>query len=224
MTSTDEDLHLTVVGTVLFPVFDENAFNEGVAFHPDLAGDIALSDGFGRAIVGFAPGVSDEEGAAAVTAALPDSMTVYAFPRRPEDVENLARVAGVPSALAAFLVLVAVAAVAHALVTSVRRRARDLGIVRSLGFVRRDVMASVAVQSVTLVVVGVAFGVPLGVALGRVVWSAVAGGLGVPAVPQVPSLGLALVVIGAIGAAMVVAAWPARHAATRAPAHVLRAE
>ena len=220
----DGDVEVRVVGEVLFPVFDENAFNEGVAFHADLLGDVELSDGFGATIVDFADGVSDEEGIEAVRAAAPESLSIYSYPSQPGDVANLAQVSSMPFALAAFLVVVALGAVSHALVTSVRRRRRDLGVVRAIGFLRREVVASVAIQSSTLVAVGLVVGVPLGVALGRTVWSLVADGLGVAPSPMVPVAAMAVVVVGALVAAATIALWPAHRAAATVPADSLRAE
>lgn len=223
-TNDDSNRQVTVVGEVLFPVFDENPFNAGVAFHPDLLGEVARSDGFGASLVKFAPGVTMAEGEAAVAAVAPDSLSVYAYPSKPSDVANLDQVRSIPLALAGFLVLIAVAAVGHALITSVRRRRRDIGIVRSLGFRRRQVLTTVAVQSTTLVVVGLLLGIPLGMVAGRAAWSLVANELGVGTSPTVP-VGILLVLVpGALIAAMAMAMWPAQAAARVRAAEALRAE
>ena len=55
------------------------------------------------------------------------------------------------------------------------------GVVRSLGFVARDVLRALTTQSWTLVAVGLAVGIPLGIALGRVAWQVVAERIGVRA-------------------------------------------
>jgi hypothetical protein len=216
-------VEVLIVGEVLFPVFDENPFNAGIALHAEFVGEVAQSDGFGQAIIDFAPGVDDADGVAAVRQALPDSLSIYAFPKAPGDVANLEQVRAVPFALAAFLVLVAMGAVGHALVTAVRRRRRDIGIVRTLGFRRRQVLSSVAVQSSTLVLIGVIFGAPLGVAAGRGAWMLVAGELGVRTPPTVP-LALAILVPAALLLAACIAAFPARAAARVRAAEALRAE
>ena len=52
---------------------------------------------------------------------------------RPQDVLNLRNVRPLPRALAAFLVLLGVAALGHALVTSVRRRRHELAVLRADG-------------------------------------------------------------------------------------------
>jgi ABC-type antimicrobial peptide transport system permease subunit len=103
-----------------------------------------------------------------------------------------------PRVLGVFLALLALAAVGHALATSVRRRRHDLGIVRALGFVGRDVLQTITAQSWTLIAIGLVAGVPLGVAIGRLAWKVVADGIGVHA-----DAGTSL---GAIGAVALVSA------------------
>jgi ABC-type lipoprotein release transport system permease subunit len=220
----DEPIEVEVVGEVLFPTFDDNPFNEGMAFHPDLAADVARSDGFGQAMVSFRPGVDLDEAEAIVEEVAPDSITVYARPSRPPDVANLAQVRRMPLALAAFLVVLAVAAVVHALVVAVRRRRRDLGVVRAIGFLRQQVRSSIVVQAVTLVVVGLLAGIPLGIVLGRTAWAVVANGMGVGASPDVPTAAVgAMVPIGVVLAALA-AVLPARSAARLRTTEALSAE
>ena len=61
----------------------------------------------------------------------PEAISVYSFSSPPPDVANLDGVQFLPRVLGLFLGLLAIAAVGHALATSVRRRRHDLGIVRS---------------------------------------------------------------------------------------------
>lgn len=223
-TSDGTAVHASVSGVALLPTFDENPFDDGVVLHPDLLDDVALSDGFGQTIVGFAPGVNLEDGVAAVEEAVPGSMTVYAFPQQPGPVANLGQVDRVPLALAVFLVLVALAAIGHALFSAARHRRRDLAIVRSFGFRRREVLISVVVQSVTWVLLGVAIGTPLGVIVGRNAWILVAESLNVAASTAVPLMALVLLAAGALLTATVMALWPGRAAALINTAEALRAE
>jgi predicted lysophospholipase L1 biosynthesis ABC-type transport system permease subunit len=211
--SGGEGMELSIVGEALFPTFDENPFNDAVAFHPDLAGDIEQSDGFGQSIVSFTPGLSQDEGAQLVEELAPGAITVYAYPDQPGDVENLAQVRRMPGLLAGFLVLLALAAVGHALVISVRRRRHDLGIVRAVGFVRRQLVTCVSIQSLTLATVGLLVGVPLGVAIGRSAWALVAGGVGVSPSPTVPIGTIALLIPGALVLTALIGMLPARRAA-----------
>lgn len=215
---------LRIVGEVLFPVFDENAFNDGVALHPDLIDEVAVSDGFERGIVTFASSVPLATAAERLEQVDPDAASVYALPSPPPEIANLSAVRSLPPALAAFLFLLAAAAVGHALATSVRRRRHDLGTVRALGFVRAQVRTAITVQSVTLLAGGLLVGAPLGTALGRMAWRAVAGGLGVDPSPATPGLALAALVPVAALVAIALAALPGRVAARLAPADALRVE
>ena len=129
-----------------------------------------------------------------------------------------------PLALALAVAAGAVLSLALALLASVRRRHRDLALLKTLGLTRRQVMAAVAWQaSLILGVAGVA-GVPLGVAAGHWAWAAFAASLGaVPvAVVPVPALlaGFAVLLV----AGNLLAAVPGVVAARTPPAVVLRAE
>lgn len=143
---------------------------------------------------------------------------------QPSPVRNLSRIEALPVTLAGFLALLAAVAVGHALVTGVRRRRRELAVLRALGFVSRQVAATVAWQSTTLAAVGLVIGLPLGIALGRWTWSVIAGQIGVVVAPTVPVPGVLLAGLGAVVLANAVAALPARRAARLRPALALRTE
>jgi len=220
-----EQLAKVVVGEALFPTFDEDvAFNDGVALTVPALEAVANSDGDETVVVTFADGVSEAEAAERVSSVAPEAVSVYSFSSLPTDVANLNDVRPLPRALATFLALLGLAAVGHALTTSVQRRRRELGTVRSLGFVGRDVRRAVTTQSTTLVIGGLLLGVPLGVVIGRTVWRAVANGLGVVNTPTVPVPLLAAVVLAAILAGFVVAWYPARMARRGVALDALRAE
>jgi hypothetical protein len=143
---------------------------------------------------------------------------------RPADVENLRRVSPLPSVLAALFAAVALLTVGHMLVSSVRRRRHDVAILRTMGFVRRQVASAVAWQATTVALVGLVVGVPLGVAAGRWTWGLVASQLGVRDQPVVPVLVVAIVVAGSLVAANAVASVPGLVAARTRPAEILRTE
>ena len=88
----------------------------------------------------------------------------------PVAVTDLGRIEDLPLALAGFFALLACATVAHALVTTVRRRRHDLAVLRSIGFTRRQTRGAIAWQATLLAIVGVVVGVPLGIATGRLAW------------------------------------------------------
>jgi ABC-type lipoprotein release transport system permease subunit len=145
-------------------------------------------------------------------------------PSPPIEVENLRRVGKLPDALVGLLALLAAAALTDLLVTSVRRRRRDLAILKTLGFVRRQVSATVAWQATTVALVALLVGMPVGVATGRWAWNLLVGRLGLDVEPVSPSLALLACVVGVALVANLVAAGPGRLAARTRPAITLRAE
>jgi predicted lysophospholipase L1 biosynthesis ABC-type transport system permease subunit len=147
-----------------------------------------------------------------------------AVPLRPADVGNWGRVSGFPYAFAALIAAAAAAMLAHALVTSIRHRRRDLAVLKTLGFERRDVRATVAWQATMVAAIGLLVGLPLGVGVGRFAWNVFAEELGVlpdAVAPVWPGL---LVIPATILVANLVALLPGRIAAGTRPALVLRAE
>jgi hypothetical protein len=149
---------------------------------------------------------------------------VFAPPYPPFGAAEVRQVQALPLALGAFLMLLAVGAVGHALATAVRRRRHDLAVLRALGMTRRQSRAVVVTQASVLALVGLAFGVPLGVALGRTVWRVVADYTPLYYVPPVASWALLLVGPLALLVANLLAAWPSHRAARLRIGHVLRAE
>jgi hypothetical protein len=59
---------------------------------------------------------------------------------------------------------------AHALLSGARRRRQEFGILRALGMTGRVTRLAVLTQGIVLAVVGLVFGVPLGLAAGRALW------------------------------------------------------
>jgi predicted lysophospholipase L1 biosynthesis ABC-type transport system permease subunit len=152
-----------------------------------------------------------------------DAVEVEAL-QRSDDIRGYERVSRTPLALAALLVVLAGGTTAHALIASVRRRRRDLAILKTLGFVRGQIRSTVALQATVLVAVALAVGLPLGVAAGRWVWSLLAEQLGAVPEPVIPVIPLLAMVPVTLVVANLVAALPARSAARTQPASVLRAE
>jgi len=130
----------------------------------------------------------------------------------------------VPLALSGLFALAAIGTLVHVLVTSIRRRRRDLAILKTLGFVRRQVSATVAWQASTLVGIALLIGLPLGVALGRWGWTFFANSIGVLPVPVVDLPPVLLIVPVALLLANLIALVPGRLAAATRPAAVFRAE
>lgn len=129
-----------------------------------------------------------------------------------------------PAVLVGLLALLAVATLAHTSLTLVCRRRRELAILKTLGFVRRQVQATVALQVTALMLMALLVGAPLGLAGGRWTWRLFADSLGIVPAPIVP-LAVALgMVPAAILVANVIAAIPGRMASRVQPAAALQAE
>jgi ABC-type lipoprotein release transport system permease subunit len=150
--------------------------------------------------------------------------TFVLTPKPHGDVRNLQRVANLPGLLAGLVALLALGTVTHTLVTSVRRRRRDLAVLKALGFTRGQVAATICWQATTFAVVALAVGLPLGVAAGRWAWQLTADTLGVHSSPVVPLAAMAAAAAGTVLAANLVAAVPGRAASRLRPAVALRSE
>jgi hypothetical protein len=142
----------------------------------------------------------------------------------PVSIANLKEARGIPLALAEFLGILALAALAHALLVGLRRRRTDLAVLRVLGIDSRQVAGLVAVQATAVAAVGAIVGVPLGVAAGRALWSEFAGGLNVVVVRDVPLAAVAATVLGLIAIGNLIGVPRAWFARRLPPSVVLRTE
>jgi hypothetical protein len=142
----------------------------------------------------------------------------------PPIIQAIKDVAVLPLALSAFLAVLAVGAVGHALSIAVRRRRHELAVLRALGLTRRQSRLVIGTQATLLAVIGLVFGIPLGIALGRILWRAAADTT--PLAYNTPWALLALLLIAPVVlvAANLLAAWPARRAARLRTAQILRTE
>jgi hypothetical protein len=238
----------TVVGLGLLPTTAHSSFDQGgwllpddlVAALPDsqraplvegtgldhVPSDAELRDmmfDHGTAVARFADGV--DVGAATVRAGRDAGDTVAVTPAsEPADQQNLRNVRALPLLFAVFLLALAIGALTHVTSSVLRRRRGELAVLRSLGFTPRQVRACLAWQATTLAVIGLAVGVPLGIALGRSVWRLVTEAT--PMVYVEPVAVLALLVVGpaALLIANLLAAVPGHRAAHLRPGEVLRTE
>jgi MacB-like periplasmic core domain/FtsX-like permease family len=144
--------------------------------------------------------------------------------QRPAEIVNYRTIGNTPSLLGAALATSAVIALGVTLLTTVRRRRRDLALLKTLGFTPRQLAAVVAWQASVAVAVGVIVGVPLGIVAGRELWNRFAHALHVVPQPTVPTVTIALVAIGALILANLVAAIPGRQAAHTPTAELLHGE
>jgi hypothetical protein len=218
------------IGAVLSTAIAPPAFQQAVT-NPD-----PTLNGPGTVFVRLRKGVSAAAGLAdmhriadaanrafaADPAAVGDTVDVLTV-QRPAEIVNYRSTGSTPVILASGLALGALVALGFTLVASVRRRKRDLALLKTLGFTQRQLAAAVAWQASVTAIIGVVVGVPIGAALGRQLWILFAREIYAVPKPTVP-WSVLLVAAGALVVANVVAAVPGR-IASRTPAAVgLRAE
>jgi hypothetical protein len=143
---------------------------------------------------------------------------------RPAQIVNYHTVGSTPVILAVGLAAGAIVALGLTLAASVRRRRRDLALLKTLGFTQRQLAAAVAWQATVIAAIGVILGVPLGIVLGRQLWILFARNINAVPDPAVPVLSVLLVAIGALLFANLDAALPGLDAAHTPAALALRAE
>jgi hypothetical protein len=141
----------------------------------------------------------------------------------PAGVVSLQRLRSTPTILASLVAVLLAAAVANALVVAVRRRRRDLAVLRTLGFTRAQVVRTVLWQATTVGVVAVIVGIPLGVVIGRWTWNGLAVRLGTVPVPTASVPELLVLAVAVLVLANLVGLVPGLRAA-RHPGQVLRTE
>ncbi len=211
-----------VVGVAAIPPLPWAAIEpgEGAVMTIDALARVSPHGQGGCCFVRFKPGTD----LAAAKKAL-DAAGFEAFLRtKRTDLATLERISRLPLFLSLIFATIAAAALAHVLITGIRRRRRDLAILKTLGFVKRQVRAAVAWQASAVALLSAAVGIPAGVALGRWGWRLVASQFGVVPASVAPLLLLGLLIPAALLLANVVAAIPGRVAARTQPATVLRTE
>jgi hypothetical protein len=212
-----------IVGqAVLAGISDPAPIADGAAFTGNALDALRADGGGWNFVLTLAPG-ADRDAAirAQRKAALLGGPILSTLPA---EIDRVHQIRGLPLALAAFVALIALVAVGLALVSSLRRRRRELAVLKTLGFSRRQIRTTVAWQASTVAAIGLVVGIPIGLLVGAYVWHEVADELGVSAYRSWPRLALVLLAVGAFLAVNLIAAVPARRAARTRPAVVLRSE
>jgi hypothetical protein len=143
---------------------------------------------------------------------------------RPVEIVNFHSMGTTPTVFAACLALGAIAALGITLGASVRRRRRDLALLKALGFRQRQLASAIAWQSSVAACFGALFGIPLGIVIGRELWILFARSINAVPSPTVPVSTVVVVALGTVVFANLVAAIPGRVAARTSTALVLRTE
>jgi len=154
----------------------------------------------------------------------PPGICTVTSDQRPGDIKNYDAIRDTPLVLGAVLVLLAVGTLAHVLLTGVRRRRRDLAVLKTLGLVRSQVLRVVSWEASALAAAALLVGLPLGILAGRWAWAIFAGSAGVSGVPDVPVPLVLLAIPVTLVLANLIAAGPGWDAARVRPAAILRTE
>jgi hypothetical protein len=144
--------------------------------------------------------------------------------QRPAEIVNYRSMGTTPAILGAGLAAGAVVGLGLTLIASVRRRRRDLALMKTLGFTGRQLATVVAWQSSVAVAIGTVVGLPIGIVVGRSLWDLFAHEIDAVPAPSVPVLAIVLVALAALVLANLVAVLPGRIASRTPTALLLRAE
>ncbi len=144
--------------------------------------------------------------------------------QRPAEIVNYRAMGTAPLVLAGMLAAGAVVALALTLAASVRRRSRDFALLKTLGLVRSQLVAVVIWQASIPVAIGTAAGIPVGIAVGRFLWTRFASELYVVPQPAISMVTVAVIAISTLALAILIAIVPGWRAAQASIATVLRAE
>ena len=238
---------LTIVGTVTLPSFgvtltDHVSLGRGAmlserallaavgATSANLSGANSAQEVPSAVAIDLVPGTTARQRTrliSAITSRNPDGDPggTYALPRvLASSVVNASQMGSQPLALALGLAAAALISLALTVLAAVRRRRRELGLLKTLGMTRRQVRAVVGWQTTVILTVAALAGIPLGVAAGRWAWTGFADSLGVAPAPQVPVLWLVIGFVVLLAAGNLLALVPAEVAARIRPAATLRAE
>ncbi|HEV3368866.1 MAG TPA: FtsX-like permease family protein [Acidimicrobiales bacterium] len=226
-----------IVGQAVFPAFDQGSFTAtdlglgAVVTAGDLVPPgVPVSDSYVFFLVRFAPGPDQASEVASFGRATArycsgvQQTTCFVTKQVPFDVGNYARIEDVPEFLALVLAVLGVGVLTQLMILWVQRRRREIAILKTIGFVRRQVVSLIAWQASTFAVLSLVVGIPLGIIVGRGTWALFANELGIGASSVVPSTRIVLCVPAVLLISLLVAVGPAWFASRLQPARVFRTE
>ena len=236
-----------ITGTVTLPSFGVGAADHPSLGHGAMVPEATLLAAMGQAtghpaeseslpvlpsalVIDLAPGTTRTQRAALVSRIV--SATLDGSPggtyelqhARASAIVNTEQMGGQPLALALGLAAAAVLSLALTVFSLVRRRRRELALLKALGMTRSQVRAVIAWQTTLTLLIAVVVGGALGIAGGRLAWRAFAGSLGVVPIVEVPVTALILGLVALVLAGNLLASLPAAVAARTRPGVGLRTE
>ena len=222
---------MTVSGIAFVPSGPHNSYDQGAWLTPGgydrLFAGAHYAFKFHAAVASLRPGADVAAVARrldATVGAATHAHGVVFTPPQSLPVQQLEDVSVLPLALGGFLALLAAGAVGQALTMAVRRRRRELAVLRTLGLTGRQTRLVVLTQASVLAVIGLALGIPLGLAIGRALWRIVANFTPLAYYPPLAVWALVLIAPVTLLAANLLAVWPARRAARLRPGRILHGE
>jgi ABC-type lipoprotein release transport system permease subunit len=239
---------VVITGTVTLPSFGVGAADHPGLGHGAMVPQATLQTAMGQApgqrpaeseslpvlpsavAIDLAPGTTEAQRAALVSrivSANPDGNPGGSYElshARASAVVNAEQMGGQPLALAVGLAVAAVLSLALTVLSLVRRRRRELALLKTLGMTRSQIRAVIAWQTTLTLLIAVVVGGALGIAGGRLAWHAFAGSLGIVPVVQVPALVLVLGLAALVLVGNLLASLPAAVAARTRPGVSLRTE
>jgi hypothetical protein len=228
---------MRVVGEVILPAFSRGSFNPtdlgtgalltaSVLSEPEQNSPCSSGTCYNYFLVRYRPGTDEASAAATLTALAtrahcPPGACLVTSDQRPGDIRDYASVQDTPLVLVALLAVIAVGTLAHVLLTGVRRRRRDLAVLKTLGLSRGQLLRLVAWQASAFGCVALLVGLPLGVLAGRLAWTAFADAAGIAPSPDIPLMLILLTIPAMLLVSVLIAIWPGWRAARLRPASVL---
>ena len=132
-------------------------------------------------------------------------LTATSLGIRPVEIDGYRSARGLPAAVAIVLVLLLVATLTHVLLSTMRRRAADLAVLRAIGSSSRNLVATLRWQALVLTGSSIVIGVPLGLIASRFAWTAFSRSLGIAPGTVTPLLISGLAAIGLLALAWILA-------------------
>jgi hypothetical protein len=180
-----------------------------------------VGSNFGAIVTTMVPGA---RGAATVAHYLHTYPFYASAPVTPTSLINFGEAVNFPLIFGAIVAIFGATTLAHLLFVSVARRRKETGLLKVLGFTKPQIIATVAWQTTTFTLVGILFGVPLGVIAGRATWNLFAEELGVVPVAVISAWFIGTLAVGIVVAANLLAIAPALSAARSKPGRLMRGD